>query len=177
MKRFLFISAFTLATVVMISCDKDDDDNNNNTNTPNATDNSFMTQAAYANRSEVELGQLALTKSTNDSVKMFAQLMITDHTVALASLDSIAGGYSYVLPTTSDSAHIAIRDSLSTYSGHMFDTAYINGQVRDHQKTVDLFQNESTNGNASNIKAYANSHLPTIQSHLQLADSISTNLQ
>ncbi len=177
MKRTFFISVFSLATVIMMSCNKDDDNINNNNNTPNATDNNFMTQAAYANRSEVELGQLALTKSSNDSVKLFAQMMISDHTAAIASLDSLAGRYTYMLPSTSDSAHIVIKDSLNVYTGHTFDTAYINGQVRDHDRLTAIYQDDISNGNADTVQAYANRILPTIQSHKQLADTISTNLQ
>ena len=179
MKRIFFISVFSLATVFMISCDKDEDDNNNNNNnnTPSATDNNFMTQAAYGNFNEILLGQLALTKSGNDSVKMFAQMMINEHTAANASLDSLAGRYSYSLPTAADSVHLAFKDSLNTYTGHTFDTAYINNQIRDHQTTIDLFQNEITNGNADSVQNFATGLLPTIQAHKALADSIATNLQ
>ena len=177
MKRILFISVFSLAAVVITSCNKDDDNIVDNGNTPNATDNNFMTQAAYANRSEVELGQLALTKSTNDSVKMFAQMMITDHNAAILSLDSIAGLYNYTLPSVPDSAHITVRDSLNVYTSYTFDTAYVNGQVRDHDRLISLYQDEISNGNADTAQAYANRLLPALQLHKQLADTISTNLQ
>lgn len=177
MKRILFISAFSMAAIVMTSCNKDDNNMVDNNNTPNATDNNFMTQAAYANRSEVELGQLALTKSTNDSVKMFAQMMITDHTAAIASLDSIAGSYNYTLPSVLDSTHITVKDSLNVYTGYTFDTAYINGQVRDHDRLISIYQDEISNGNADSAQAYANRLLPAIEMHKQLADTISTNLQ
>jgi putative membrane protein len=176
MKRFFFISVFSLATIMMISCNKDDDNIIDN-NVPNATDNNFMTNAAYANRSEVDLAELALTKSSNDSVKMFAQMMITDHSAAIVSLDSLAGRYNFVLPTGPDSAHLVVKDSLTAYSGYTFDTAYINGQVRDHQQLVAIYQDEVSNGSADSAKAYASRLLPTLQSHLALADSISANLQ
>lgn len=176
MKRIFFISVFSVATICMISCKKDDN-KNNDSNTPNATDNNFMTQAAYANRSEVELGQLALTKSSNDSVKLFAQMIINDHTAAIASLDSLAASYSVTLPTATDSAHTVIKDSLNTYSGYTFDTAFINGQVREHQRLIAVYQDEISNGNADNIQNYANNHLSTLQSNKQFADSVSANLQ
>ncbi len=177
MKRILFISLCSLAAVIMTSCDKHDDVIDNNGNTPNSTDNSFMTQAAYANRSQVDLGTLALSKSSNDSVKMFAQMMITDHTGAIASLDSVAMTYNFTLPSTADSAHIMFRDSLNTYTGYTFDTAYINGQVRDHERMISIYQDDISNGNADNVQSYANRLLPTIQVHKQLADTISINLQ
>ena len=176
MKRFFFISVFSLAAIVMISCKKDDD-KTPDTNTPNATDNSFMTTAAHANRSEVDLGQLALTKSSNDSVKIFAQMLVSDHTAAIASLDSLASAYNITLPTTADSAQLAWKDSLNSYTGYTFDTAFINSQIRTHQQLVAIFQDETTNGNADNIQAYANNHIAGLQAHMQFADSVSANLQ
>jgi putative membrane protein len=177
MKRIFFISVFSLAAVTITSCNKEDDNIGTNDNTPNATDKNFMTQAAYANRSAVELGQLALSNSINDSVKMFAQMIITDHNAAIAGLDSLALIYSYTIPSVADSAHIIIKDSLNTYSGNTFDTAYINGQARDHQQMILLYQDEISNGNADSIQTYANRLLPTIQAHKLLADTISINLR
>jgi putative membrane protein len=176
MKRTFFISVFSLAAVIMTSCNKDDD-MDNNPDTLNASDNNFVVKAAYVNRNIVELGQLALTKSTNDSVKMFAQMVITDHNAAITSLNSLATKYNFSLPSTADSAHLSFKDSLNVYTGYQFDTAYVNGQVRDHQQAVAVFQDEITNGSADSIIAYANGVLPKLQSHLQLADSISSQLQ
>lgn len=172
----LLLSLFSMVLVVLASCSKDDDDNIN-TNVPNATDNNFMTWAAHYDLSEVELGELALTSSANDSVKSFAQMMVTDHSAWKSSLDSVAALYNIQLPNAPDSARAALKVQLSGLSGYDFDTAYINSRVREKQWVVSLYQNEINNGNAANIKAHATRILPAIQVHQQRADSVAAFIQ
>lgn len=174
----LFLTGITAATVFLASCDKEDDPGNDNNNTaPNSTDLNFLTQASYANHNEILLSQLALTKASNDSVKMFAQMLIDDHTAAQTALDSLGTSYSQTLPNQADSAHTAIKMQLDSLMGNSFDSAFIAQQVTDHQNAINLFQNEIDNGNAPAIKAYANNNLPKLQSHKQTADSLSSHFQ
>jgi putative membrane protein len=173
MKRFIKLMTISLVTAVMASSCDDDDDNT----APNDKDKNFMTMAAYANWNEIDAAQLALTKSTNDSVKTFAQLMIAEHTTAKGQLDSVANQFTYSLPTTVDSAHAALKVHLMTLSGLAFDTTYMNSQVTDHVNTINLFQNEVNLGNNPSVKNYASQTLPHLQMHLQRAQSIRTQLQ
>lgn len=174
----LFLTGITAATVFFASCDKDDDDNNGGDNTtPNSTDISFLTQASYANQNEIALSQLALTKAGSDSVKTFAQMLITDHTAAQTALDSLGTAYNQNLPDSLDSAHAVIRTQLDSLSGSSFDSAFIRQQVTDHQTAINLFENVISNGNAAAIKSYANTYLPKLQSHKQMADSLVSHFQ
>ena len=134
--------------------------------------------AASGNLAEVDLGQLALNTSSNDSVKMFAQLMIMDHGKAMTSLDSLASQYDNVtLPSTIDSAHAAMKTQLMALNGNAFDSAYIHGQIADHMKTISLFQGEASNGDRQALKDFANKSLPMLNMHLQLADSVAAHIQ
>ncbi|MCW3091622.1 MAG: outer membrane protein [Ferruginibacter sp.] len=174
MKRsHLFAALFFATAIITTSCDKDDDNNNT---TPSATDRNFMTSVAYANVNEIDFAQLALTKSANDSVKNFAQMMITDHTNAKTALDSLGSRYAISLPAGIDSAHSAMKTQLMALSGYGFDTAYMNGQINDHNATISLFQNEVNSGNNSDIKNYATRNLPNLQMHKQHADSVRASL-
>ena len=172
MKRLtLFLTAAFFLSII-ISCNKDD----NNDNSISAKDKSFLITAEYANRAEVEMAQLALSKSSNDSIIAFASDMVTDHTKGLSGVDSLARQYSVTLPTTVDSMHAAVKAQLSMLSGNTFDSAYISGQVSDHANTINLYQDEASNGNKQNIKDYANRNLPILRFHLQFADSVKAHL-
>jgi len=166
---------FIVAALFVASCDDDDD---NNTNTAlNDADKNFMTMAAYANHNEIDFAEMALTKATADTVKTFAHMMIAEHTKAMNELDSIANQFSYTLPDTIDSLHAVKKTDLMAKSGYSFDTAYINGQVIDHQATISLFQNEASQGNNVSVKNWANKTLPSLQTHLAAADSIQNFLE
>jgi len=173
MKRIAMFAvlAFGLSSIIM-SCE---DDNEVNT-APNDFDKTFMTNAAYGNRNEIDFAQLALAKSQNDSIRMFAQKMVADHSTAQSELDSLSDKFSFTLPTTIDSAHQALKPQLEALSGYSFDTAYINGQVKDHQATITLFQNEVNQGLNPDVRNWASGKLPHLQEHLALADSVKASL-
>jgi len=61
-------------------------------------DASFVEDAANASLTEVKMSQLALTMSSNASVKEVAQQMIDDHTKAFESLKAMATSKGFVLP-------------------------------------------------------------------------------
>lgn len=173
MKLLKFLSVGLVLAFVVASCDKNDDTNDNGLN---ATDRNFMMNAAYGNYAEVDAGQLAAAQGEQDSVQLFGGFMVTEHGMAQASLDSIGSMFSMSLPNGPDQEHQNIKAYLQTLSGYTFDTAYINQQIVDHQKTVSLFTDEINNGARQEVKDYASRYLPHIQMHLQMAQSIKAKL-
>ena len=161
----------SVALIVFASCKKDKDNNN-----VNSTDQTFLTQVAIGNKAEVMAGQLAATKATNPAIKSFGQLMVTEHGQAQTDLQNVYSSVGQTTPDTVDAEHQALMARLNSLTGHSFDTAYINSQVKDHQKTLIIFQSEINDGDNSNVKNYANTYLPHIQMHLQKADSLSRTL-
>jgi putative membrane protein len=161
----------SVALIVFASCKKDKDNNN-----VNSTDQTFLTQVAIGNKAEVMAGQLAATKATNPAIKSFGQLMVTEHGQAQTDLQNVYSSVGQTMPDTVDAEHQALMARLNSLTGHSFDTAYINSQVKDHQKTLIIFQSEINDGDNSNVKNYANTYLPHIQMHLQKADSFSRTL-
>lgn len=159
----------TLALAFLLSCNKND----NNNNDINSTDQNFISQVAIGNKAEIMAGQLAATKGSNAGVKEFGRMMVTEHGQAQADLQNVASGTGITLPDSVDAEHRALMVRLDSLTGRSFDTAYINSQVKDHQKTVSIFQTEISNGNNSSVRNYANTYLPHIQMHLQKADSLS----
>ncbi|HEX2607452.1 MAG TPA: DUF4142 domain-containing protein [Flavisolibacter sp.] len=170
MKKVLLMAG--LSAVLFVACSKDD----NNDNNVNSTDQSFMVNVAMSNTAEVMAGQLAVQKGTSAAVKMYGQMMATEHTEAQSDLKSLAGNYNMTVPDTVDMENKMVMARLQTLSGYAFDTAYINSQVKGHAKTLGFFQDELSNGSAQNVKSYASKYLPHIQMHYNTADSIRKTL-
>lgn len=139
------------------------------------TDKAFMIKATQNNLAEVDAAKLALTQSTSDSVKSFAQMMVDEHTNAQAELAALAQKQGVTLPDSTDDEHRMFKQRLVLASGNSFDSAYMQSQVKDHVKTIALFQAEITNGMDAQTKAYAAKLLPKLQMHLQHAQSIASN--
>jgi putative membrane protein len=156
------------ALLALGACEKDDD--------LNATDRDFMTKAAYGNLAEIDAGRLASEKGEADSVRMFGSMMVTDHQKAHAELDSLADKRDFTLPTAPDAEHQALKQLLETLSERDFDTTYMNSQIVDHKKTIELFEKEVSSGNDKGLRNYASSKLPALRMHLTHAESIRAGL-
>ncbi len=140
-----------------------------------ATDRAFMLQAAQGNLAEVALSQLALQRSASNDVKQYAQQMVQDHTQANARLSQLAQQKGVSLPTQTDTKHQALRAQLQKLSGRSFDRAYMQAMETDHARTVALFQNQATQGQDPDLKAFAANLLPTLQQHWTMARSMTGN--
>lgn len=99
-------------------------------------------------------------------------MMVADHGAAESALDSLGSALNVSLPSTPDTAHIAMAAMLQTLSANVFDTTYIGAQVKDHINTIALFQQELASGNNMQVKNYATKYLPKIQMHLEEAQRI-----
>ena len=167
--------ASSIVAVSFMACD-DDDNDVDTSKTLNNTDRVFMTNANLSNNAEIGAANLAITKAESQAIKDFAQMMLTEHTTAQNDLKTLGTNVNYAITDSVDDAHKAMLDSLGTLEGRVFDSVYIRGQVADHQTAVGIYQAETGGGQHMDVKNYANLYLPKIQSHLQMADSLSTNL-
>jgi putative membrane protein len=160
--------------LVVLACiaSCDDDDNTDNRMLETA-DKQFVEKTALSNLTEVDFGNVASTRGESEMVRNFGQHMISEHTTAQQELRTLADEYDDVdWPEQPDAAHQQLKQQLMTMSGRAFDSAYMASQVADHQMTLDIFENEISNGKDSDVRAYANKYMPHIQHHLERADSI-----
>lgn len=140
-------------------------------------DRQFVMDAATSNLNEVETGSLAAAKSTNAGVKLYGQMIAEDHGAAQNELKLIADTINLTIPQAPDSVHQALCQTLSGFTGKAFDTAWLRLQITDQQKAISLFQVELNNGTQTSVLWYANKHLPGLQAHLKMADSLMQVLQ
>jgi putative membrane protein len=129
-------------------------------------DTTFAAKAAVGGMAEVELGKMAAAKGTDNKVKDFGKMMVTDHGKANNELIGIAKGKNIMLPAGLDGEHQAKSDSLSKLSGKDFDMAYVNAMIDGHKKTLALMQSEASNGKDAELKAFAAKTAPVVQMHL-----------
>jgi putative membrane protein len=135
-------------------------------------DELFVMEAATGGMAEVALGKLASEKASSAKVKEFGQRMVTDHTKANDDLKAVAAKKNIVLPSSIDAKHQATMDRLSKLSGTAFDRAYVADMLRDHQMDVAAFRKEAQSGQDPDVKAFAASTLPTLESHLSAVQAL-----
>ncbi len=100
MRRSSALKMSLVGAVVALGVFAADDSRTKDMNKGKA-DASFVQEAALSSVNEVKISELAVSQSTNPSVKELAQQMIDDHTKAFDSLKEIAGNKGIVLPIES----------------------------------------------------------------------------
>jgi putative membrane protein len=138
-----------------------------------SSDTDFMNSASQANLAEIQAGKIAAARSSNASVRSFADRMVADHTAAQTHLIVVAQKAGVSLVTEPDTEHQTIIAQLTQLSGLALDSAYLQNQLLDHQVTITLFQQESATGKDSVARSYAAEYLPKLRRHLAMVKKMS----
>jgi putative membrane protein len=138
-------------------------------NHANTQDKLFAQLAAAGGLAEVEVGKLADRKAVQNGTKEFARRMVEDHTKTNEQLLKIAKQASIPLPGEPGPDHKAMKAELEKANGGDFDRAYLQGQIIEHQKSVNLLQYEIGQGQNADLQKLAAETLPTVMAHLEMA--------
>jgi putative membrane protein len=139
-------------------------------------DSTFMKHATADGLAEIQMGKLALQKSSNEDVKKLASRIVADHTTANADLKTVAQAHQVSLPAAPSEEAQHMATTLQAQDGAAFDSAWANAMVQDHQKAVASFSTEAGDADAADVKAFAKRTLPTLEAHLELARQLQSNL-
>jgi putative membrane protein len=142
----------------------------------NTVDMVFLKQLAIGSRAEVELGKLAGERGELDAVDQFGKHMVDDHSAANSKLAGVARSAGVDLPKDLDAEHEAARRELAALKGSAFDLRYIDSQIKDHQKAVQLLIHEIGSGQSARVKDFAAQTLPTVMEHLEMARGVHDQL-
>ena len=131
----------------------------------------FVDNAAISNANEIAAAQLAQANG-GPAVRRFATQMMTDHQMAAQKLTALAQAKMLTPPMGPDDAHQGMVASMANVEGRVFDKAYLDAQVADHQAALALFDSEARNGADPDIKAFAAQSLPMMRQHLAMAQRL-----
>jgi putative membrane protein len=138
-----------------------------------ANDKEFVKKALEGNMAEVQMGQLALQKSSDDQVKQFAQRMVDDHGKMLDQLKPVAQQMGVKVPEGPSKGQMKNMDKMKGLSGDAFDQAYIKSMVKDHKNDDSEFRQEAQSTQNPQLKQMVMQSDQIIQSHLQQIQEIS----
>jgi putative membrane protein len=187
MKKTTFTILFFSSLVIAVSCNNDKNTDSKEMakemndekfdDTTIEDDTKFAVKAADAGMMEVQISQLAQSKSTSPTVKELAQMMIDDHSKANEELKTAAAQKNITLPLSLGDKNQEKYNDLANKSGVDFDEAYIDCLRKDHKEAIDAFEKEADKGNDPDLKAWAAAKLPTLQHHLQMVETADETLK
>jgi putative membrane protein len=146
------------------------------TATASAQDISWAQATAQTDLAEIAIGQLAQQRASHSATKMMAQVTISDHTKALASLKSVASQAGITLPSAPSATQQAQAAQLKTVASGQFDATYDSTQIQGHELSISATRTELAAGSSTAVMDNASAYLPVAEKHLQMAESDYTAL-
>lgn len=133
-------------------------------------DREFLMTAAQNNLLEIQGSQLAQERATDDRVREFARMMLSDHTGATQRLQQIAAQKGVQPPVSLTGTHESRLEQLRDASGQEFDSMYVQQVgVQAHEQAVSLFQRAAEQAQDPEVRSFAQSTLPVLEQHLEEA--------
>lgn len=135
-----------------------------------------------ANKIDIDYAKLALSKSKNKEVRVFADQMVRDHSTLQKSVFAL-GAKLHVTPADS-----ATEASLKTQSeettaklkalkGKAFDKAYIDNEIAYHEQVINAVKTVLIpNAKNAELKSALEGAVPLFQGHLEHAQNVEASL-
>ena len=145
--------------------------------TKNATsgpvfDRKFLKKAIEANLGDVEMGRLALEKSTDNEVRHFAIQETEEHDKILDDLKQVAQQLTMSVPDGPSKSALKEMDKLKALSGDAFDQAFLKETVKSHKDEDKSYGDEAANTTSPQLKDLVTQENQIIGNHLQQAQQL-----
>ena len=140
-------------------------------------DKTFIMKAAENNTAEIWLGRLAAKRAQGEPAKALAEEIIKDHKQVAEVLKETMQTMGLKPPAMAiREAQMEQYERLATVPRVEFDAAYLKSQVKAHEKTIALFQQQVDEGQAKPLVEFAEKRIPTLEEHLQHARELASQL-
>jgi putative membrane protein len=146
------------------------------------SDAQFASIVEAVNDGEIQEAQLATSKATSPDVKRFARDMSTAHRDMQNKMTTLLGRLQ-ITPSDNAVSNQLKSDTqselstLQTTRGKEFDRDYIDAQVRNHNKALELLDRITPSVKNTELKAALTSTRPKVEAHLREAERVELALQ
>ncbi len=151
------------------------DSSSNNTGGPDRAvlrDKAFLHEVAEGGVAELQLGQLAAQRASNDDVKKFGQTMVDDHATLTDLMKPMATELGVKVPSKMDKGDQAEYDKLKSLSGPDFDKEFLLYVVTAHRKNLREYLDEILATTDTDLREAAVSSAKLVVAHAKAASAL-----
>lgn len=130
-------------------------------------DAAFIYDVVASSYAEVKLAELANQKSRKPEVQHIAQKLLSDHTVLLNELKTIAQAKAVAIPVEESRSSGRTLDDLAGESEKNFDEEWCEEMMDLHEQDIKKFENRFEDTEDAELKAFINKTLPVLKAHHQ----------
>ena len=131
----------------------------------------FFEKATANNIAVIEGAKVALKEGSPD-IRVFAQTVLDDHTALNEQLTALAKRLDIEVSTDASLVDQGKQWILERRDGESFDVAYLNSQITEHQRSIELFKSAQQSRDQE-VSALAEKALSGLEAHLDMAKKLS----
>ena len=136
-------------------------------------DSEFLVAAAENDLMQIEIGKLAMQRSSDKNVKDFATTLVADHTKSSSETKPFAQRLNVTVPMSITEKGTERYNELNDKkTAKEFDEKFAELMVKGHEDAVSKMEKASENANDPEIKSWAAGMVPTLKSHLEHAKTL-----
>jgi putative membrane protein len=136
----------------------------------------FFTNATETSLTTVKASGLVIANSKNQEVVQFGKNMINNYTKLAADLKKLQADNFVTAEDSISTLHQQTIAGLEKKHAIIFDKAYMQEMVSEHQQQIELFNSASQDKNV-NVADFAKEVLPALHARLDSAKAISSALK
>lgn len=141
-----------------------------------ASCNEFLGQAVENSLVEIEVADLALHKTENEAIRIFARKLMSDHIKLGHEIVQLCDRKRIDLPRVVGSEKKAKIQALSSLSREDFDRKFIEHNVKDHETDINMFHHCAEQEDDDDIKTLADQGAKMFMEHLDIAKQIEKSM-
>ncbi len=141
-----------------------------------APDKLFILNSAIDSQCEVNLSQIAQSRSSDPQVQKLAARMIQDHDTLNQRLQQTGQELGVQVPQSVPSMKYQEAQIFSSLSGKTLDQQYLADMNASHAKAIACFEAASTLSQNPRVKQLATETLPTLHEHRRMVQQVASSM-
>jgi len=136
-----------------------------------ASGQEYADMASASDLFEIQSSQLALERSQDSQLREFAEMLVADHQKSTAALKQAAQSAQPAITVNPalTAEQQSDMDALSATDDAQFDQAFLDAQVRAHEKALAMLQGYAEQGDVESLTQHASQTAGPVEQHLDRA--------
>lgn len=139
-------------------------------------ENEFLVEAMQDTLAEIQICEMALQKSQNHEVQVFARKMIDEHGRMRRDLETLAAKKKLNMPQAIRREQKMTVDELGSLAGRDFEQRWIQYNIDVHERDIKVFRHYAGAEHDPDIRAMAEHSADMLGKHLKLAHDVGRKL-
>lgn len=137
----------------------------------------FLIVSHLNSQLQITLGEIADRNALSPEVKSLSTSIIAENAKVLKNLEELANAAEIDLAPALTPEYIAIIDTIQTYQGAKFDSAFVNLVIEGHREDIDRLQDLAGKTENAIIRREVTENVSILQSQLNKAEEINVLME